>query len=447
LDIYAKKVSDEFLAVAFYGIPQTGAGQIHSDMRAIYDAIVQKIQTFVTRWDQKAADYVALIAAFAGLPTNAEKIALLAKAEGLISSSTTPVPPANPNAYKLAVDGKKGQFDARLLQLKDLLTFAGSKLVDFVAAAAAMTPLLEQHDAIPFDITNQQDAIASLRATLVARVTALAGELTKRIDNAGAMITAATSLSTSQARVQQLQTAARSVLGDEALMIPRFVLADDRGIEVENAFASSAALLTALHAAGRRFPVDDWLYGLARVRDKLNAWENVGILSEAFGAGPALLTPLQLPFTANDRWTALEFDTATATSNNRLLYTAHFATPFNRLARQSGLLLDEWPELVPATDVTSGVTFHFDRPSSQPPQVVLLAVPPALTGRWRWDDLVATLSETLDGAKLRGVEPSQVDASSYAQFMPATLMAVTLYQITIATNLALNNNVYQFIRS
>ena len=447
LDVYAKKVSDEFLAIALYGIPQTGTGQIHSDMRAIYDAIVQKIQAFVTRWDQKAADYVALIAGFAGLPTDAEKIALVAKTEGLISSSTTPVPPADPNAYKLAVDAKKGQFDARLLQLKGLLAFAGSKLVDFTAAAGAMTPLLAQHDAIPFDITDQQTAVISLRDTLVARVTALADELTKRIDNAGAIVTAAASLTKSQARVQQLQAAARNVLGDEVLMIPRFLLADDRGIEIQNSFASSAALLTDLHTDGRRFPVDDWLYGLARVRDKLNAWENVGILSEAFGAGSAILTPLQLPFTANDRWTALEFDTATATSNNRLLYTAHFATAFNHAAPQSGLLLDEWPELVPATDVTSGVTFHFDRPSSQPPQVMLLAVPPAITGRWRWDDLVATLNETLDGTRMRGVEPSQVDASNYAQFLPATLMAVTLYQITIATNLALNNNVYKFIGS
>jgi hypothetical protein len=416
-------------------------------MRAIYDAIAQKIQAFVTRWDQKAADYATLIAGFAGLPTDEEKIALVAKAEGLISSSTTPLPPADPNVYKLAVDGKKGQFDARLLQLRGLLDFAGSKLVDFAAAAGAMTPLLAQYDAVPFDITDQQTAMTSLRDTLVARVTALAGELTKRIDNAGAMVTVAASLTTFQARVQQLQAAARNVLGDEVLMIPRFLLPDDRGIEIQNSFASSDALLTDLHANGRRFPVDDWLYGLARVRDKLNAWENVGILSEAFGANPASLTPLQLPFTANDRWTALEFDTATATSNNRLLYTAHFATAFNHSAQQSGLLLDEWPELVPAADMTSGVTFHFDRPSSQPPQVLLLAVPPALTGRWRWDDLVATLNETLDGAKMRGVEPSQVDASNYAQFLPATLMAVTLYQITIATNLALNNNVYKLIGS
>jgi len=70
-----------------------------------------------------------------------------------------------------------------------------------------------------------------------------------------------------------------------------------------------------------------------------------------------------------------------------------------------------------------------------------------LTGHWRWDDLVATLNETLDAAKTRGVEPAQVDASNYAQLLPATLMAVTLYQITIATNLAINNGVYNLIKN
>jgi hypothetical protein len=78
---------------------------------------------------------------------------------------------------------------------------------------------------------------------------------------------------------------------------------------------------------------------------------------------------------------------------------------------------------------------------------MLLAVPPALTGSWSWDDLVATLLETLQAAKSRAVEPAQIDASSYAQFLPTTLMAVTLYQITIATNLALNNRIYERIGS
>src|SRR5262249_15475089 len=175
--------------------------------------------------------------------------------------------------------------------------------------------------------------------------------------------------------------------------------------------------------------------------------ETVVASSGAWGAPPADLTPLQLPAVAGDRWTALEFDTAAATPNERLLYTAHFAVPFNPAADQCGLMLDAWPELVPATDLMSGVTFQFDRPSSAPPHVLLLAVPRVPAERWPWDDLVAIITETMEDARSRAVEPAQIDASNYAPFLPATLMAVTLHQITIATNLAINNSIYEKIGS
>ena len=174
---------------------------------------------------------------------------------------------------------------------------------------------------------------------------------------------------------------ARRVLGDETRLMPRFTLGDDRGIEFEHCLGGSAALLTDLHAAGRRFPVDDWLYGVARVRDKLSAWENTAVVSEAFGASRRDLTPLQLPFRADDRWLALEFDRrprpATACSTPP---TSRRRSPRRRPVRPA-------PRRVAGAragpDVISGVTFHFDRPSSQPPQAMLLAVPPALTGSWQ----------------------------------------------------------------
>jgi hypothetical protein len=278
-----------------------------------------------------------------------------------------------------------------------------------------------------------------------ADITAVADDLTQRLKAATNAIAAAEALTSSQARVQALQAATRGVLGDEFVLVPRFVLASDHAAEFNNAFGDSAGLLTDLKTDGRRFPVDDWMYGLARVRDKLSAWENVAVLSEAFGASPANLTPVQLPYKSDDRWLALDFDPSTAGTNSRLLYTANFSKPFSAGAEQCALLLDEWTELVPGTDVDSGVTFHFDRPSSAPPQAMLLVVPPVLTGNWRWDDVVATLNETLDGAMSRGVDPAQVDQSSYAQLLPATLMAVTLYQITIGTNLGINNHIYDRI--
>lgn len=448
LDDYARQVSDQLLATALFGVPQTGAGQIHADVRAIYDAVAAKAQEFVTRWEGKAADYATLLAALPALTTDEERIALLQTAEGLIASTTTAVPPPNPVTYQTTiVDPLKVQFDARLAQLKGLLAFAGAKLVDYAAAATAMTPLLAQHDAVPFDVAPQNAAIVSLRATLVARVTSVAADITQRMADAQDAIAAAAALETSEAQVQQLMVAARLVLGDEIRIVPQFRLDEDRGLEFESGFAASAALLTDLESAGRRFPVDDWMYGVARVREKPAAWENIAVLTEAFGAARADLTPVQLPFRDNDRWLALEFDPSAVTPETRLLYTAHFAAGFSRTASQCGLLIDEWPEVVPATDVVSGVTFHFDRPSSQPPQALMLAVPSAITGTWQWDDLVALLTETLESAKARAVEPAQIDASRYAQFLPATLMAVTLYQITIGTNLAMNNRIYDFIVS
>lgn len=447
LDVYLKLVSTELLRTALYGMPQTGTGGFHSDVRAIYDAIVAKIQAIVKRWQQKSADYVALIATYPTLTNDPDRFTLLRQAERLVSATATAVPPANPGTYKTAIDAVKAQFDIHLGQFQALLTWNGGKVIDFAAAADAMKLVAAVHDVTPFDISDQDAAISALRATIVAKVTAVANDLTQRITDATTAITALSGVTSSQARVQQVLTAGKRVLGSEMQLVPRFQLANDHATEFNNASNGSAALLTDLQAAGRRFPVDDWLYGAARVRSKLAAWENVVVLSEALGANPADLVPVQLPYVSGDRWTALEFDTANASTNDRLLYTAHFAAPFQPAGDQCGLLIDEWPEVVPVTDMVSGLTFHFDRPNSQPPQTILLAVPPVLRGNWNWNDLVAMLNQTLDDAKKRGVEPAQIDASNEAQFLPATIMAVTLYQITIATNLALNMNIYDQIRS
>jgi hypothetical protein len=127
-------------------------------------------------------------------------------------------------------------------------------------------------------------------------------------------------------------------------------------------------------------------------------------------------------------------------SNNTFLYTAHFAVPFDKMKPQCGIVLDEWTEVIPAARETTGIAFHYDQPNSEPPQTMLLVVPPEITGRWKWDNIILTLEETLQMAKKRAVEPSHVEKSVFAQFLPATMMAVTSYPITVSTNLATNNN-------
>ena len=110
------------------------------------------------------------------------------------------------------------------------------------------------------------------------------------------------------------------------------------------------------------------------------------------------------------------------------------------------MLLDEWTETIPLPDVDTGITFHHDRPNCEAPQAMLLVTPSEFRGSWQWEDLVDALNETLDLAKLRAIEPSSIDRTAYAPFLPATIMASQVAQLTIAANLALNNKVEQVMQ-
>ena len=126
--------------------------------------------------------------------------------------------------------------------------------------------------------------------------------------------------------------------------------------------------------------------------------------------------------------------------NDHLLYTAYYHESFDPSKPQCGLLIDEWTEVVPTKEETTGVAFHYDRPNSEPPQTMLLAMSPQLDrGGWRWQDLIDILHETLQEAKLRAVEPEQIDKTRYANLIPATISTVTKYPVSIMLNYAFNN--------
>jgi len=229
-------------------------------------------------------------------------------------------------------------------------------------------------------------------------------------------------------------------------MVPQLTLPTAAADELANAWQHSASgdltrYLT--DTAGRDFPVDDWIHGVARVRDKLRHWENVVLLGEALGAAqPAELMPLQLPYQAGEPWLALEMPEGHQITGDRLLYTGHFAEPYDRTRPVCGLLVDEWTEVIPGVDETTGIAFHYDRPSSEPPQSWLLALSPAAEGAWSWPDLLAAVTDTLEAAKRRAIEPAHVDGTAYGWFLPATVSAYTLPEISISNNLLRNVRAY-----
>ena len=119
---------------------------------------------------------------------------------------------------------------------------------------------------------------------------------------------------------------------------------------------------------------------------------------------------------------------------------------FDPAAARCGLLIDDWTETIPAVPVdepgpqqTTGIAFHYDRPSQEPPQAMLLLTPAQWNGAWTWPDIVDGIIDTFDLARLRAVEPDHLDDGPLGQFLPATVAATTTSGLLLAANYALAN--------
>ena len=66
--------------------------------------------------------------------------------------------------------------------------------------------------------------------------------------------------------------------------------------------------------------------------------------------------------------------------------------------------------------MVTGVALNYDAPSSRPPQAMLLGLPPR-DQQWNFDNVVDTLLEAFEAAKLRAVDPDVLAA--YGHQMPA----------------------------
>jgi hypothetical protein len=434
---------------ARFAMPLSGWGFAYAwRQRAVAD-LLALVQDLVTRWGAKLADFDAKILAYDGLPAGAsddERFTALRAAEMAISTQPEPAP-TNPAGLRALLDTKRDAFAARRIQFAAVLASTGTRFGDFLTAVAALLPVAA-FDAQPFDLAAFGD-----RAVLIAQdlVTNLAGHhaaVGTHREAVQKQLDAHDAASSATGRVQALQNAAQALLGDEFRIVPEFGLAAAQADEWANAVSASPTLLSYLTAtAGIDFPVDEWLAGAARVRPMLRAFEAIVALAGALGRTEPTLVPAQFPFAADAPWLALQFPPDYTLDSDRLLYTAQYATPFDKTARQCGLLLDEWTEVIPATTRTTGITFNFNRPDNEPPQAILLVTPASASGAWQWDDLVGALNETLDLAKKRSVEPTQLDATPYAPLLPATVMAVTLYGISITTSLAAANGVFRTLEA
>ena len=431
-----------------FALPSSGWGFTYGWLHSAFADLLKQVSALTTRWAQKLNDFTAALLAYDALPattSDADRFAALQAAELLISSHLEPLP-ATPALLRAALDGKGTTFQNRLADFSNALKNPTTSFVTIFNLIGSFSTA--EFDAQPFDIASFGDRAVIMTEDVARILTGLSTATADRAKQTDAQLTIAAAATSDVDRVQAVQAAAKRLLGDDFQIVPEFTVPAAQGAEWANALAASNSGGLLAHLEGTLhvdFPVDEWLYGVARVRSTAHSWEATTMLGAAFGLAPQTLTPIQLPFSANDSWLAMQYPDDYAIDSERLLYTCIYSEAFSPNARQCGLLLDEWTEVIPSPTRDTAVAFNYNRPDNEPPQAMLLVTSASNTGQWSWPDIVDALVETLGLAKKRAVEPAFLDPTVYSRFLPATVTASTSYAITISMALTAANGVIDLI--
>ena len=198
----------------------------------------------------------------------------------------------------------------------------------------------------------------------------------------------------------------KAMLGESFPVLPPFALPTALRGESMASFAAADILLGKGGA-----PLHGWMSRMAEVRPRLGELAGCLIASEIAGAGLPDLKVAQFPHQPDKRWIGLPLDkTSPAHVDLSLVVHAPDLDPANPPTLLAGLMSDDWTETIPAAKETTAISFHYDAPAARPPQALLLAVhPDPAAGGWFPAQLLATINEAMDLARIRSVRPQDLD--------------------------------------
>ncbi|MEY7849605.1 hypothetical protein AB7C87_10470 [Natrarchaeobius sp. A-rgal3] len=179
------------------------------------------------------------------------------------------------------------------------------------------------------------------------------------------------------------------------------------GAELRETFAAQAAALEDDPLA-----VETWFQRSAqvveRIADEREALSYAEALSgesiREFGVG-------QLPYRPDDEWIGLDGVEPTPGTVSIVAGFGPALEPedVDVTTQLAGVFVDEWVEGVASETEDTAVALNYDAPGSRAPQSVLLAVPPQ-GGEWSLETLAETVEQTISYAKLRTVDPDDLEA-------------------------------------
>jgi hypothetical protein len=160
-------------------------------------------------------------------------------------------------------------------------------------------------------------------------------------------------------------------------------------------------------AAGLATPavVRDWLLDHALVRPAVGRLLDAYDTAEALGAAGSLrVRATHLPRQAGAAWAGVDPAPAAGTVD-LVVVRIGTATVSDQV---TGLAVDSWTQTVPNPMHDVALAVHYDEPDSDPPQAVLVAVPPSLApthqpGGWDLASLVGAVTSTMALAADRAV--------------------------------------------
>jgi hypothetical protein len=265
------------------------------------------------------------------------------------------------------------------------------------------------------------------RATLLTQAGSIQDEVAQRVDRLEELGTGFdVDTATTQERHDQAVSRLRTAFGEAFVVLPRFTVPN--AAELGQALAASEQL-----QAGDPSASITWFQRTARVRDGVGRLNQALGYAEALGTGERLeLTIGQLPHAADDRWVGLPLQDGQTVPGGRLSLAVQSTAAIDVHQPLAGVLVDEWLEVVPnATEIT-GLSLQYDQPDAAPPQAILIATPPDLDAPWTLWSLQQVLLETLDLARIRGVDHDALD--QVGQYLPALYFAVNTANDTVSTD-------------
>lgn len=359
----------------------------------------------------------------------------------LVPGSTLPKDEFNPSTMAEFFSILDSSTDVtERLQVIDLSEDTLSGIIDFQVSATLFGVQLAYPQSLAPNLTESQEDVLSKTSNLWKVI------LTKI--QIGEEKLAKASLETNIIpKLKLLSEAAKAVLGDDFVSIPRFLYSN--AAVLQQSFSDEEQLLkhiTAKSGLTGDINKESWLQSVARVRPAIARLETTRFLSEALDNLPMDLSVAQIPFRPSDSWLGFEFPKEydgkpfnIMEDTVALAYLGEQAKQTDEL--QSVLILDEWTEKIPVEDEITGVTYHYNQPNATAPQAILMAVEPTNSGKWDWDVLQGVLNDTIRRSRSRAVEPDQILEHDVLKILlPMTIASFDVKEANVSLDYLLLND-------